>query len=325
MQELWKRVHQFFIPSPSNAYRPHALQHSCLVVFFICTFVVEGFLVANLVARQSSENFLAAVVPGSIIALTNDARGDAHTVSLVENARLDAAAQAKAADMAARGYFAHIGPDGTLPWQWITGAGYSYSYAGENLAVRFTDSKDVVNAWMASPSHRGNILKPAYTHIGVGVATGLYEGKPAIFVVQYFGAPLQASAAVGQLSYIDALLGHMQSNLSNIVQTLRQQVLRLLGDPVDTTTKALAGLSIALVVILCLAFFVHIEIQAGDMLAGGFAVLLLVALCGAANAQLFSSTAATAASIASSNDIGVLQQTLPVVISDQAAASEVLR
>ena len=152
-------------------------------------------MVSNLIARQSSENFLAAVVPAEILALTNTQRVDNDAAPLTEDTLLDNAAQAKANDMAANGYFSHIGPDGKTPWQWISGAGYQYQYAGENLAVRFIDSSDVVNAWMASPTHRANIVKPVYTETGVGVAEGLYEGQEATYVVQYFGTPLAAAPA----------------------------------------------------------------------------------------------------------------------------------
>lgn len=151
---------------------------------------------SNLIARQTSQSFLAAVVPAEIIALTNSERTQNDVGSLSEDALLDKAAQAKADDMAKNGYFSHVGPDGKTPWQWISEAGYHYQYAGENLAVRFIDSSDVVNAWMDSPTHRANMVKPVYTEIGVGVAQGMYEGQSATYVVQYFAAPFVASGEV---------------------------------------------------------------------------------------------------------------------------------
>jgi uncharacterized protein YkwD len=196
---LFKRVgnsiHRHFVPSSDNGYRPHLLRRPWLLVFLAVTLATEGFLVANLIARESDQTFLAAIVPAEIIALTNQERAQNGVGQLTDNAELDAAAQAKAEDMATKGYFSHISPDGETPWQWITNAGYQYQYAGENLAVRFINSSDVVNAWMASPSHRANIVKPVYTDIGVGAAEGNYEGQPATYVVQYFGTP--ASSASG--------------------------------------------------------------------------------------------------------------------------------
>jgi len=131
----------------------------------------------------------AAVIQSDVIALTNDERTENDLGVLTENPTLDKAAQAKANDMAAKGYFSHTGPDGQPPWHWFVEAGYDYHYAGENLAVRFDDSKQVVDAWMASPTHRANIVKPVYTQIGIGVADGMYQGLPATFVVQFFGTP----------------------------------------------------------------------------------------------------------------------------------------
>src|SRR3989344_3261232 len=163
MQRLLQWVKDIFVPSKDNTYRPHVLRRGMLIFFLGLALAAEGFLVANLVTRQSGASFLAAVVQSEIIALTNTARAEGGVGALTEQTQLDAAAQAKAQDMAAKGYFAHVGPDGREPWAWITDAGYNYQYAGENLAVRFVDSKDVVSGWMASPTHRANIIKPVYT------------------------------------------------------------------------------------------------------------------------------------------------------------------
>ncbi len=192
---LYKRIKHFFVPSHGNAYRPRLLHRPWLIFFFVVILATEGFLVSNLIARQSSQNFLAAVVPGEIIALTNTERAENNAGVVTEDALLDKAAQAKADDMAANGYFSHVGPDGKTPWQWVAGSGYKYQYAGENLAVRFVDSADVINAWMESPTHRANIVKGVYTAIGVGVAQGMYEGQSATFVVQYFATPLGGNTA----------------------------------------------------------------------------------------------------------------------------------
>jgi hypothetical protein len=59
--------------------------------------------------------------------------------------------------------------------------------AGENIALNnvkpdATGSK-LMNQWMNSPPHRASILRPEYTHIGIGVVEGP-EGK--IFGVQNF-------------------------------------------------------------------------------------------------------------------------------------------
>jgi uncharacterized protein YkwD len=135
------------------------------------------------------EQQVAAVVPARVVALANAERQASALLPLAANPVLAAAAQAKAEDMAAREYFAHQSPEGWEPWVWLERAGYAYLSAGENLAVNFYQSQTVVEAWLASPRHRDNILRPDFTEMGLGVATGRYRGAPAVFIVQYLAAP----------------------------------------------------------------------------------------------------------------------------------------
>lgn len=106
------------------------------------------------------------------------------------NPLLEEAARLKAEDMAEKGYFSHVSPDGKSPWYWISGAGYKFIYAGENLAVDFEYSEDVNEAWLNSPGHRDNILNNQFTEIGIATAEGRYNGRKTTFVVQMFGTPV---------------------------------------------------------------------------------------------------------------------------------------
>ncbi|HYE23219.1 MAG TPA: CAP domain-containing protein [Candidatus Paceibacterota bacterium] len=147
------------------------------------TIVVTGDSVTSYM-RQT-----AAVVTATLFSLTNESRGEKELYGLAENASLTAAAQAKASDMAARGYFSHATPDGEPFWVWVRDAGYEYSYAGENLAINFTESEEVIDAWLNSDSHRANVLNAKFTEIGIATATGTYKGRPTTFIVQMFGRP----------------------------------------------------------------------------------------------------------------------------------------
>lgn len=255
-----------FIPSKHNAYRPHILRRPWLLFFLTVALAIEGFLVANLLVRQSSEVFLAAVVPGEIIALTNTQREYNHVGLLSYDTLLARAAQEKAEDMAQKGYFAHVGPGGVEPWYWLIKSGYEYQYAGENLAVRFVDSSDVVDAWMESPSHRTNMVKPAYSNIGVGVANGMYQGQPATYVVQYFASPRSAQSASV----------HAASAWRTFMDGLERQLFRIFSDPQQTTTWALGSIALIITVGVLLTFFVHMHIQPTDMLVTGGVVALFV-------------------------------------------------
>ncbi|OGG61401.1 hypothetical protein A3C87_00235 [Candidatus Kaiserbacteria bacterium RIFCSPHIGHO2_02_FULL_49_34] len=144
----------------------------------------------------------AAVVASTVVENTNVARTQAQRMLLTRSAVLDRAATLKANDMLKNQYFAHRSPSGVTPWYWFDKAQYKYLRAGENLAVHFDDSAELVDAWLHSPSHRANIMNGAYTEIGIGMAKGTFEGVPTTFVVQLFGTPRPATkqgAAVGLL------------------------------------------------------------------------------------------------------------------------------
>lgn len=159
-------------------------------LLIICIFLFSS--VDRLLIR--SDQF-AAVVAAVLVDLANSNRAAQNVGALTINPALVAAAQAKAEDMAAKGYFAHVSPEGKDPWYWFSLVGYDFDYAGENLAVDFSDSADVNAAWLNSPTHRDNILNRNYTEVGIATAEGFYRGRPTTFVVQMFGKPRARSLA----------------------------------------------------------------------------------------------------------------------------------
>ena len=294
MNGFWQRIKNHFVPSHHNAYRPHLLRRRSLLFLLALALLAEGALVANLIARQSSHDFLAAIIQSEIISLTNAERAQNKVAALKESPLLDRSAQAKADDMAERGYFAHKDPQGREPWVWIQEAGYDYQYAGENLAVRFVDSQDVVAGWMASPTHRANIIKPSYTDIGVGIAQGVYKGQPATFVVQYFAAPAVAVAAAATTSVaassgtttVAASVPAVQilgvepiaappPPSASFNDSLARQLGRVLSEPRAATNWTLGGIALLLMLALAFAFFHHIQIQAHDLLLPGTLVAVV--------------------------------------------------
>lgn len=129
------------------------------------------------------------VTATNIINLSNQARISNGVSALATNSKLNSAAKAKANNMLEEQYFAHVSPSNLSPWYWFKQAGYAYQYAGENLAIDFLASEDVIDAWLASPSHRSNLLSTKYKEIGVAVVSGNFQGAESIFVVQMFGTP----------------------------------------------------------------------------------------------------------------------------------------
>ncbi len=186
---------RLFIPHSDNNYKPHLLRKNVTIALALAILVVQFAFVVSVTKILPQSGYVASVLVAVIVDETNSERVSLGLTQLTRNKVLDQAAQEKANDMATREYFSHISPEGNTPWYWLDITGYDYQYAGENLAVNFTDSHRIVNAWMKSPSHRANMVNGVYTEIGMATAEGMYKGKLALFVVQFFGTPQQATVA----------------------------------------------------------------------------------------------------------------------------------
>ena len=191
----WLKNH--FIPHDGNDHRPHILRtaNTRNIIFIVIFLEIFTFLIPalNYIKRTGG---MASVLPAVLANLTNEERQSQKLPSLTTNPVLVKAATMKAEDMASKGYFAHTSPEGKTPWYWLDQVGYEYQYAGENLAINFTDSKDVTDAWMNSPTHKANIIKDKYTEVGTGIASGVYEGKDTVFVVQVYANPIEKKVVI---------------------------------------------------------------------------------------------------------------------------------
>ncbi len=117
-----------------------------------------------------------------IFQLTNEARRKNGLPALEPDDKLTAAARDKSDDMARRHYFSHTNPEGkTLIDRFDDEKPAKIGLMGkigENIHMGqrndYSDTKTaarvIVDSWMLSPGHRRNILDPAYTSLGVGVA-----------------------------------------------------------------------------------------------------------------------------------------------------------
>jgi hypothetical protein len=189
MKGLFRLLHGHFIPSHHNGYQPHFLRSKVAAGILALVFTIEALYLAQAFIILPKSTSFAAIFASVLLDQTNQHRLSEQLGTLTKNPVLEKAAQMKADDMAAKGYFSHNSPEGKTPWYWFAQVGYDYAAAGESLAVNFTDSKDVTEAWMHSPAHRANIMSGNYTEIGIASAHGMYKGKAAVFVVQEFGRP----------------------------------------------------------------------------------------------------------------------------------------
>lgn len=168
-------------------HRAHAIALPALFIYLqILVFATASFYFIGRAAPRVLG--VATFSQEEIVRLTNEKREQAGLPNLVENKLLSQAAADKASDMFANNYWAHYSPGGKTPWSFITASGYKYIYAGENLARDFDNPKNVVDAWMNSPSHRSNLLDKNFKDIGVAVSYGKLDGREGILVVQMFGA-----------------------------------------------------------------------------------------------------------------------------------------
>lgn len=188
-------IHNLFLPHKETHKKARLISWEALLVYLLLFVIL-----------QSSFSLLGQLKPGilgttssitreRIIELTNFERAKNGLPPLAENDSLDRAATAKAANMFEENYWAHFSPSGKDPWGFILSSGYKFSVAGENLAKNFTNSEDVVVAWMNSPSHKENIINSKYKEIGIAVEDGVLNGEGTTLVVQMFGTPTALASA----------------------------------------------------------------------------------------------------------------------------------
>ncbi|MGB6839091.1 MAG: CAP domain-containing protein [Microgenomates group bacterium] len=186
MKTAEKIVH-LFIPRHTNNQKARLLHPQILILFVIKLMLLQIALQFIPASGLKILGYAANISPDEVIRLTNEKRVTAGLFPLEANDALGQAAQAKGADMLNRNYWAHVAPDGTQPWKFFIDAGYSYRYAGENLARDFTNPNSAVEAWMASPTHKDNLLSANYREIGIAVVEGDLDGIDTTIVVQFFG------------------------------------------------------------------------------------------------------------------------------------------
>lgn len=295
MKKRFRRLKQYLIPHAGNKFKPALLAKESVAIIVLILFVIEGVYVIGTPFLQKS-GFTAAVLPAALADMTNKDRAAAGHTKLAFDPQLAKAAQAKADDMAAKSYFAHVSPDGKTPWYWLESVGYNYTYAGENLAIDFTDSIDVEAAWMNSPEHYANIVKPQYTQIGIATAQGVYEGKDTTFVVELFATlPAKTAAPAAAVKPQAPKATVASAAASAPAPSAPVQANQVLGAEVAPAPEGAGAIATAasspnrtvtwvfgifaafVAVLLGIAIFVKAKVQYLEIILGG-AVLIAIAL-----------------------------------------------
>jgi uncharacterized protein YkwD len=180
-------LRHLFFPHESNNHRPKTLHPAAIIFYVIFLIFIQATITVFERINPNILGYASNITVNDLLTITNQKRVENKLPHLTLNTELNNAAAGKAQDMFTKNYWAHNAPDGTPPWVFVTGAGYNYLYAGENLAKDFGDSMGVVNAWMDSSTHRQNILNSKYKDIGFAVVNGKLNGEETTLVVQFFG------------------------------------------------------------------------------------------------------------------------------------------
>lgn len=110
-------------------------------------------------------------IESAVLSMINYQREQAGLAKLTGASALFTAARNHSKDMASSNFFSHTGSNGSSPFDRMSAAGFSYSYAAENIYAGSGSNNSAsaaVSGWMNSAGHRENILNPVYTYAGVG-------------------------------------------------------------------------------------------------------------------------------------------------------------
>jgi uncharacterized protein YkwD len=149
-------------------------------------------------AQRDTSVDLQALEEG-LYQLVNNARS-AHlprwigTGNLKWHEELAAVARGHSADMLKRQYVAHVSPEGISASRRIGQNGISYVACGENIGIYYGEGahtaqaiREIHDAFMNQPrsmtNHRGNLLNPLWTHVGIGIA---YNPDGSLVATQNF-------------------------------------------------------------------------------------------------------------------------------------------
>lgn len=183
-----------FTPHSTNNHRSRIL-HVDALAGYVLLFLLFNFGVQKVHTRAPDIlGYATDIHIEQLLAAMNAQRQRLGLTQLALNSKLSQAAARKAQDMFEKNYWAHTSPVGITPWDFIIESGYRYTVAGENLAKNFSNSTGVVDAWMASTTHKDNIIKPSYKEVGFAVVNGKLNGEETTLVVQMFGSSNESTA-----------------------------------------------------------------------------------------------------------------------------------
>ncbi|HEY1689859.1 MAG TPA: CAP domain-containing protein [Solirubrobacteraceae bacterium] len=172
--------------------RHHRLALTAVLMALACPSAASATSTGNCSgARLQPKRSNLETVTNATICLINRARAAHGLKALLPNGALDKSAQSESHDMRVDHYFGHDSPTGLTPRQQVLaspyGQGVSDVAAAQSIAWgegSESTPREIVIAWMASPSHRVLLLGKSYRDVGVGVSLGNPHGsRDAIYTL----------------------------------------------------------------------------------------------------------------------------------------------
>ena len=123
----------------------------------------------------------AATTSTQLLRAMNETRAEHGIGPLRADRTLRRAAQAHSADMVRTEVFGHYGFVQRMQRFGVRGP-----HVGENLAWGVgasTEAQAILQSWLGSPSHRANLLNPRFQRVGLGFATGSFNGHTGAMLV----------------------------------------------------------------------------------------------------------------------------------------------
>ena len=146
----------------------------------VVVLLLAVLLAACVGARTPSYDRQLAAMKSRLLVLVEEERGRAGAKSLRLDPQLVAAAQAHSDDMARKRSFDSMNPDGNLAVNFLLRDPRFGGYVAENSAAQYFTpaagmdpdamAKIFLDIWLASPSHRHNVVYSEFDRAGIGIA-----------------------------------------------------------------------------------------------------------------------------------------------------------
>ncbi len=127
----------------------------------------------------------------NLLQLVNNYRSSRGRSAVKNCSSLNRGAQDHANDMRNRGYFAHLGANGSEFWERACASGYTagcgpQTWMGEIIAASDSTASGIMNQWLNSPGHEFIMENSSYSVAGIGHACGGSLGH--YWVMDFAGA-----------------------------------------------------------------------------------------------------------------------------------------